>query len=174
MRDLRADRQIVAVEPDVRTDSETDPALKKWHECEHATPDQMETTDPNAYFTHLEFLGGPPFRYYKIDIDGNPNNGKEDLIYHEKSRSGQSGSTGYDWVDLKGCFVKGGAPVTRSERTPKGFQQVDLVTKYRSEYVVLDMYTNSTDPNESRYRLRMYRLNRQKPFVCAWHEPVSK
>lgn len=175
MRDFLADREIVAVEPDVRADSEDDPALKKWHQCDNATPEKMQTIDPKAGFDSIQLLGGPPFRYYRIDIDGNPKNGKEDLLYHELTRGDlKVGATGYTWVNLDGCFIKGGAPIIRSKETPPNFLSIDLVARYKGEYVVFDLYTNSRDPNILNYRLTMYRLNQRKPVVCAWHEPVSK
>jgi hypothetical protein len=131
---LLTGRSIAAMEPDLRAGTETDPQLRKWRKCDYATPEQMQTKDPTEGFNGLWLLGGPPFRYYQINIDGISKNGKEDLLYHEMTRGDlKTGTNGYTWVDLEGCVIKGGAPVTRSEKTPENLHAIDLVARYQGE-----------------------------------------
>lgn len=101
MKDLLADKNFKAIEPDVRADSADDPRLAKWKKCED------EEISPLG-FHYLSDLGGPPYRYYKIELDGNKKNGPEDMIYYnmykekiEEEREATLGRTGYTWVD--GC-----------------------------------------------------------------------
>lgn len=104
MKDLLAGKNFKAIEPDVRADSADDPRLAKWKKCED------ERISPHG-FHYLSDLGGPPYRYYKIELDGNKKNGPEDMIYYNmykkkinEQREAKFGRTGYSWVD--GCEVK--------------------------------------------------------------------
>ncbi len=122
MTDLLAGKDFKAIEPDVRADSADDPRLAKWHQCDHK--DYHDTgVDWQVSYDDLEWLGWPPYRYYRIELDGNPENGPEDMIYHETNPKHQVNynQTGYTWVDLERCEVEGGFPATGavSRRTNK-------------------------------------------------------
>jgi hypothetical protein len=104
MKDLLTGKNFKAIEPDVRADSVDDPRLAKWKKCED------EMISPLGFHS-LNDLGGPPYRYYKIELDGNKDNGPEDIIYYNMYKTkinGQRetlfGRTGYAWVD--GCEIK--------------------------------------------------------------------
>ena len=71
--------------------------------------DQRTEEDHND---NIDRLGGPPYRYYRIELDGNKANGPEDMIYHNQtSEPGKQGTTGYTWVDLSNCEIKDGFPI---------------------------------------------------------------
>jgi hypothetical protein len=97
MKDFLAGESFKAIEPDVRADSADDPHLAKWKKCEE------ETISPHG-FHWLSDRGGPPYRYYKIELDENKENGPEDILYYNMSKDIPRSTTGYVWVD--GCERK--------------------------------------------------------------------
>jgi len=113
MKDFLANKDFKAIEPVVRADSINDPRMAKWTQCEHKDYHDYNV-DPERFFQSLEFFGAPPYRYYRIELDGNKGNGPEDMIYHNQpSDRNKRGETGYTWVDLSNCEVKkGGFTVT--------------------------------------------------------------
>ena len=40
--------------------------------------------DVKKFFDWLDKLGAPPYRYYRIDLDGNKANGPEDMMYYNQ------------------------------------------------------------------------------------------
>ncbi|MBN1382347.1 MAG: hypothetical protein JXA41_11775 [Deltaproteobacteria bacterium] len=104
IKDLLEGKNFKAIEPDVRADSADDPRLDKWKKCKNEIISPLGIHSLNA-------LGGPPYRYYKIELDGNQDNGPEDMIYYNMYREKINGKkeatfgrTGYVWVD--GCETK--------------------------------------------------------------------
>ncbi len=113
MEDFLANKNFKAIEPVVRADSLDDPRIAKWRQCEDKGLSGV------LVFESLDLLGGPPYRYYRIELDGNKENGPEDMIYHNKCEGEISGrycmisKNGYTWVDLSDCEIKkGGFTVT--------------------------------------------------------------
>jgi hypothetical protein len=112
MKDLLANKNFKAIEPVVRADSVDDPRMAKWKQCE-----DYGLGGANV-FKSLDLLGAPPYRYYRIELDGNKENGPEDMIYHNQCEGEISGRfcmisrTGYTWVDLSNCEIKDGFPIT--------------------------------------------------------------
>lgn len=112
MKDLLAGKYFKAIEPDARTDSADDPKLAKWHQCEGKDYHDYDV-DVQYFFDWLDKLGDPPYRYYRIELDGNKKNGKEDMIYYNQPCDPHKpGDTGYTWVDLNNCEIKRGFPAT--------------------------------------------------------------
>lgn len=109
MKDFLANKNFKAIEPIVRADSINDPRMAKWKQCE----DNELPRNPLS-FESLDLLGAPPYRWYRIELDGNKENGPEDMIYHNQtSEPGKLGETGYTSVDLSNCEIKqGGFTVT--------------------------------------------------------------
>lgn len=110
LNEFLAGRYFKAIEPVVIADSEDDPRLARWDQCSSKDYRDLNLA-PEEFYGWLELLGGPPYRYYRVELDGNKNNGPEDLIYHEtpKDPSKQTNQTftGYTWVDLERCKKKG-------------------------------------------------------------------
>ena len=79
MEDFLANKNFKAVEPVVRADSVDDPRMAKWKQCEDKDYHDYNV-DPQKFFDWLDRLGGPPYRYYRIELDGNKANGPEDMI----------------------------------------------------------------------------------------------
>ncbi len=115
MKDLLANKNFKAIEPVVRADSVDDPRMAKWKQCE-----ENELPRNPLSFESLDLLGAPPYRWYKIELDGNKEDGQEDMIYYNKCEGEISikypcmiSKNGYTWVDLSNCEIKkGGFPVT--------------------------------------------------------------
>jgi hypothetical protein len=91
MKDLLEDKNFKAIEPHVRADSEDDQRLEKWNQCRGKDYHDSEfrrdfpDVDVRNFFSGLYQLGAPPYRYYRIELDGNEQNGPEDLMYAEHS-----------------------------------------------------------------------------------------
>ncbi len=114
MKDLLANKNFRAIEPDVRADSVDDPRMAKWRQCEHKDYHDYNV-DVQEFFDWLDKLGAPPYRYYKIELDDNKANGPEDMIYYNQPTDrNKQGTTGYTWVDLNNCERKDGFPATGS------------------------------------------------------------
>ncbi len=108
MKDLLAGKNFKAIEPDVRADSMDDPRLEKWNQCRYKDYHDFPDVDVKNHFGWLPQLGAPPYRYYRIELDGNKENGPEDMIYAEYSDELSYAITGYTWVDLEKCEIKKG------------------------------------------------------------------
>lgn len=112
MKDLLANKHFKAIEPVVRADSADDPRMAKWRQCE-----DYEFGGP-LVFQSLDLLGAPPYRWYRIEVDGNNENGPEDMIYYNMpSDRGKPGRTRYSWIDLKNCKIKRNFTVTGALET---------------------------------------------------------
>lgn len=176
LKDFTAGKHVQAVEPDVIADNENDPRLSKWHDCE----DAEQKAENVLEYRFLSFLGGPTYRYYHIELDGNPKNGKEDVIYTEfvkkkfdfagKTSLELSGATGYAWVDLKDCVVKGGAGIgTADAITPllPDMYRLSMIVKYLNRNLEVHLY-----PIGETYHFYTENFETGKPgSSCAWHEP---
>jgi hypothetical protein len=108
LKDLLAGKNFKAIEPVARADSEDDPRLAKWKHCEDYKHDGLE---PIEEYYHLGLLGAPPYRYYRLELDGNKKNGPEDMMFHGVSNRGH-GRPSYEWVNLKKCKIMGGFAAT--------------------------------------------------------------
>ncbi len=114
MEDFLNSKNFKAIEPVVRANSVEDPRMAKWRQCEGKDYHDY-SVDPERFFSWLKYLGAPPYRYYRIELDGNKEDGLEDMIYYNMpSDRTQPGRTGYAWVDLKNCEIKNGFTVTGS------------------------------------------------------------
>jgi len=159
MKDLLANRNFKAIEPDVRADSVDDPRMAKWRQCEDKGLSGV------FVFRSLDLLGAPPYRYYRIELDGNKENGPEDMIYHNKCKGPISGSTGYTWVDLNNCeIVRGGFTVTGALQTwsdkPNAIYLNTLVY-YKGELWAADFVDG--------YGFKLMRwLDRERMETCFW------
>lgn len=168
-KDFLADRHIKAIEPDVRADDENDPRLAKWHRCDDVSIDDMKVTDPKLGYDSIQLLGGPPYRYYRIDIDGHPENGKEDVLYAEAGPEVR-GDTGYYWVDLQGCGIRGGAGTNsvyiHKDASNQNLYRLNMLAAYRGVPLEVELYSIGTN-----YKIQFMRFDKQqRPLLCAWHQ----
>lgn len=175
LKDFSTGKDLIrAVEPDVRANDENDPRLAKWHQCENPDVDKPTRIDGFDFFSDL---GGAPYRYYRIDLDGNPRNGKEDIIYTEMHQPGTkwagTGQSGYHWIDLHNCVHKGGVRVYAQyppEPLHLGMYHLSTIVKYRGRYLTMEL-----NPIGGAYHLvtgAFDSASNHKGYYCAWwHEP---
>ena len=182
LQDLIANK-VKAVEPNVYAETAFDPALKKWQACSEKEMENSNSNDIKRVFEGITLLGLPPYRYYQIDIDGNQNNGKEDLLYYETgapyyNKNIQVGNTGYSWVDLKSCLVMGGAPMSNiyiHRNDPGNYYRFSLIAEYKKKYYAVSVYPNTKNQNISNYNLSLIEITQSSSpaNVCAWREPIT-
>jgi hypothetical protein len=137
LKDLLAGKNFKAIEPVARADSEDDPRLAKWRQCGDFTHKNL---DPMEEYYHLGLLGEPPYRYYRIELDGNKKNGPEDMMFHGESNRGH-GNPSYEWVNLKQCRIMGGFAATghgiiRSKKPNAVFQ--NTLVYYKRKLWMID------------------------------------
>jgi len=179
LKDFVAGKDTKAVEPDVRTDDVNHPALARLTGlCTDAEPKPLDEPEPE--FLSVGLLGGPPYRYYHINVDGNLENGKEDVVYHEATVINDSviGSTGYAWVDLKACLVAGGSGVQSRMLgfgQPQNLYRLNALALYKGILFSLELDPSFWGAYPTRYRFVASRIERvQKPYLCAWHSAVPE
>ena len=161
MQDLLVGKDLTAVEPDVRADSEDDLRLEKWKQCHNR---DLRSNFPDIanknFFVTLSQLGAPPYRYYHIELDDNPQNGLEDMIYYEYSEDLDS-HTGYAWVDINRCEIKTIHIVTSasSNSSPKPHAvYLNTIVYYKGAIWLIDFIEGGS--------LLLERLDRTA--VCHW------
>jgi len=164
MNDLLANKNFKAIEPDVRADSIDDPRMIKWRQCENKDYHDYNV-DVKDFFDWLEKLGAPPYRYYKIELDGNKANGPEDMIYHNQpSDRNKQGTTGYTWVDLSNCEIKDEFPatgwMTNTSDKPNAIYLNTLVY-YKGKLWAVDFVDGFG------FSLRRW-LDRERMETCGW------
>ncbi len=167
MKDLLANKNFKAIEPDVRADSVDDPRMAKWRQCEHKDYHDYNV-DVQNFFDWLDKLGDPPYRYYRIELDGNEANGPEDMIYYNQPidpKRLKPGTTGYTWVDLNNCERIYGFPatgwMTNTSDKPNAIYLNTLVY-YKSKLWAVD-FVDGFD-----FSLRRW-LDRERMETCGWN-----
>lgn len=190
MKDVQANRNVRVIEPYLRTDSITDPRLKPWKDCiESYVPPEPWKGGPAQY----PVLGTRSVRAYRADIDNDPRNGLEDLLYAEWDFKDTPGPAGIAWWDLKVCKPMGGVPAEQDDkRNAEGVGTVGdnyaLVLRYRGRSWVLTVRSNGSTvrgwndlgspPSYYRMELQSLRNSPESPrleFFCAWdtYDPSS-
>jgi hypothetical protein len=169
MTDLLSGKNFKAIEPDVRADSADDPRLAIWNQCREKDYTDFGI-DYKSSFGWLPQLGDPPYRYYRIELDGNRKNGPEDMIYHESPSRPSNAETGYTWVNLKKCEIKETLYVTGSKRqiTKKpGAAYLNTLVHYKKNLWVVDfvdgfkfsLFKRFNDGRIETCRWQLYNLN---------------
>lgn len=165
MKDLLAGKNFKAIEPDVRADSIDDPRMAKWRQCEGKDYHDYDV-DVQKFFDWLDLrLGVPPYRYYKIELDGNKKNGLEDMIYYNQpSDPHKQGNTGYAWVNLNNCEIKNGFPITGALETlsdKPNAVYLNTLVYYKNQLWALD-FVDGFDISLMRW------IDRERMETCRW------
>lgn len=106
---LIAHDHIDVIESFHRTDDPSDPAIKPWRKC----MDDSEISEGMQYYPAIGTRG---FRLYTADVDNDPKNGLEDVLYSERDYKTSSGPVGMIWWDLKNCKPRGGAGAQQDDK----------------------------------------------------------
>jgi hypothetical protein len=161
MKDFLANKNFKAIEPVVRADSINDPRMAKWRQCE-----EYGLGGENV-FKSLDLLGGPPYRYYRIELDGNEENGPEDMIYHNKCEGETSirfcmiSKNGYTWVDLSNCMIKDGFSVTGALESHSDADFLNALVYYKGKLWAAD-FVGGFD-----FKLMRW-LDHERMETCRW------
>lgn len=161
MKDLLEGKNFKAIEPYLRTDSEDDPRLARWNQCKQKDYHDVGV-DEDRFFGGLSELGDSPYRFYRIELDGNRKNGPEDMVYYEKpSDPLKSGDTGYTWVDLMKCERKDGFPVGSMSQFREKAVSLNALVYYKGKLWAID-YVEGLEFSLMRW------INLTKMKTCQW------
>lgn len=162
---------IEAVEPNFRTNDMYDARFAKLNRCEDPQihPNQSFENE----FWGIRYLGGPPFRYYSLELDGNLNNGDEEILYSEQTET--DSGTGYTWIDSQGCLIRAGAgQSTRWQETPRYLYRLTTLVKYEGEFIMVGLSPTPWAPDPTSYYFDMKRFCKKEPRGCHWSFKVIK
>jgi hypothetical protein len=182
--DLKAKRNIEFVEPLFRTDDPNDSRLKPYHGCKDYWPTIPGNPPENAY-AFLDGLGTRGFALYRIDLDNNPANGIEELLYAETDPDNPTFTPssqvfpGYNRIDLKRCLRIEGIPVNETYQG-KGAEMLDVnaLIRYSGHYYVLDLSSYRTRAEASTgadasLNINLWNFvsnikNKRETYPCIW------
>lgn len=153
----------------VRRLPEGDPRLG-WHRC--GAVDFRDTDLPpereGDFFRGPEWLGGPPYRIYRVEVDGDPKNGPEDVIL---AREKVNGWQRYAWVDLKRCETKYRAQIGTWFKKPgrEHPEPLGLLIRYRGHVAILSYVRDANSPRGDPSEWVQFSFDRLHPrSECIW------
>ena len=166
-RDFIKGEHLVAVEPDFRTNNPNDKKFEALNRCLDARVHPNESVD--GEFWGVKNLGGPPFRFYSLDVDNNPANGKEYILYIEPIRKNNS-DTGYVWIDSNECLIKAGAGQgTMRKDNQRKLYRFTTLAKYKGELIMVGIDPSPGSPSPTAYEFNMWRFDKEKHLLeCAF------
>jgi hypothetical protein len=174
MKDLLTGKNFKAIEPDVKAESMDDPRLEKCNQCRGRDYHDFNV-DPELFFGWLPQFGAPPYRYYRIELDGNPKNGPEDMIYAEYSDElSYVGTSSYTWVNLSKCEIqKGGGFVASSPKLYMFSKKpnpvcLNTLVYYKGKLWAADFVGGFN------FRFSRWVDDRSRMEICYWHLLQSK
>ena len=85
LTDLKAGR-VEYIKPVLITNDPNHPELKRFQSCRNNVHTPEELKQGAGVFRDLAEIGTQNFRLYRLDLDGNPDNGLEEVVYGEKER----------------------------------------------------------------------------------------
>lgn len=162
------------VEPDFRTDDAHDPRFAKLNNCTEYYRQGAEEPEQGAFWG-VEYWGGPPYRYYSVELDGNSDNGKEVILYHEPTVELRTNGTGYGWIDLHSCISKAGASQdTRWRDTPRYLYRLTTLAKYKGELIMVGISPSAWAAEITSYNFKMWRFSKREHLLeCAYHFDIK-
>jgi len=173
------DGKFVAVEPDIRAETEYDPRLAVWHKCDGENLTDHPEAGYDNFYSGFHDLGMQPYRYYRLDFDGNIKNGLEDLIYYETGATAYNpkatiGNSGFTWVDIDTCTAKAGVSVRHNRQhgvNPDNHFKFSLIVSYKNRYNVLEISPVAKSDDETKYEINMTQISSMsKREGCFWIE----
>jgi uncharacterized protein len=171
--DMATGRTVTAIEPEAHIKAEDDPLLDRWRACHSA----IEELPASALFP-VYFSGTVPIRLYRTELDGNRENGEEDVLFNSPFRngSGLSGHAGYTWMDLEKCEVRGAISLPdliRFRAPPRGRRNLNLLASYQGQVIVVQQvaeYAPYISDEKVNYTMRVFSLASRFSELCNWHE----
>ena len=197
LKDFRIPKDMSFVEPVARAEHYDDPTLESYkarcgerplnekYECDpRATQGVKWSKDPVKKrqqllrFCHL-YTGTANFKVFEIDIDNDPKNGKELIVYFERAIGrdfrGDNiyGNGGYNVFDSRNCAL---IPVDSTHDPYSYFWKRPLenyngILFYRDRYYVFDLYEldgSDRDPENPIYRLHISTAGADRSHWCSY------
>jgi len=163
------------VEPDFRTDDAHDPRFDKLNRCTEYYRQGAEEPEQGAFWG-VEYWGGPPYRYYSVELDGNPANGQEVILYHEPTVELRTNGTGYSWIDPQTCVSRAGAgQITPRKDATRSLYRLTALAKYKGELIMVGINPSAWAAEITSYNFAMWRLSEKDNLLeCAYHFDIKK
>lgn len=168
LQDLLAGTAVEALEPAFETLDFQDPRIQKLA-CPFDVEDNPEVHrggDPGSHFRTARELGHAPYRLYHTELDGNPANGAETVLYHTYA-GGAGRATGYSWVDFPRCWRKRFWAMSTTRPTP-GTSATDLLVRYRGQTLVLNLVTDPAGSDRTQFALSTLPMAWNQLGMCSW------
>lgn len=146
--------EIIYIEPVLRTDDPTHPALGEYLAC-----DNYEPVSAYVYFVMRE-LGRRGFRLYRVDMDGHPENGLEEYLYGEDPPSQfNTFSAQVLRVDLQKCIVTDGvyaSPENPVQSGNNGIYGFSALVQFQNQFYFYDLSRIGTEGDYYSINLSAY------------------
>lgn len=169
--DLKAGKNIEVIEPVLRADSPNHIDLTRYQSA------CRDTKSSVANYRNLLEIGTREFRLYRIQLDGNPKNEPEEILYAEGNPK-LFGNGTYRRIDLKQCTVKSfGHPCCNTTLTPQDTRtavtNVNMIIRYQGSFYVLDMEGEKMrDDKDFRYGINLrWALGAASQYQCRFARP---
>ena len=149
-----------------------DPRVGRWHRCDGIEAYESAAEHLGFVFQGLDRQGGrPPYRFYKIDLDGDASNGLEDIVEYRSASDGYTQI--YQWIDLQGCAVRNQFAETSPRALgPEYKDALSLVFQYKGAPMVLSYAdlasVRDADTSSMPKIVLLDFLNAQ---LCTWKDP---
>lgn len=179
LRDLKDKRNVEFPEPVFRTEDANDPRLSAYHGCKKYWSRGRHGEIPENSYSFLEELGTRGFALYRIDIDNNPANGIEELLYAETDPDNPTSTSvgrvfpGYTRVDLKHCLLIEGVSASQTYQG-MGVERDNLnaVIRYQKRYYVLNLVRfdvgTGADFSLELWNFKSNIKNKRDTYACVW------
>lgn len=177
--DIGRQADLTPIEPWAIVESDDDEKLADWHECDKAG--EHDVKDRSRAYLGLYMIGSGPYRYYRLDVDGNGRNGHKSILYNEDSKAGPtSRQSSFNWVNFSGCSFEGRVILEQNHAVRESefpeLVRASALARYRSDVIVLEAYP-AVYGDKSRklppYQISLYRLKAGKPYQCVWDEDIG-
>lgn len=187
VQDFQAQKNIEFIAPDTKADNYDDPVWQPYrrrctnlaselfdsYHCEPKIAQSIEALPKEQRDSHYKsscrhYRGTANFKHYFVDINNNPNDGKEYVFYYERAQGPLNrpdaklnyANGGYWVIDLDRCELKGGAeahdPYSYFYKRP--LENYSGIIRYKDRHYVFDFYElegSDRDPENPNYRLRL-------------------
>lgn len=138
----KASGEIEFVEPDIRTDDIQHPALQRYAYCDSEEHWERNAGRQGFMVTSIEEgLGSRAFRIYRLDLDGDAQDGLEEIIYGEPFSTEPHLRGVYHWVDIHdgNCIYRRSMRASVLGWARASPQDVDGVILFRKQYFAVSL-----------------------------------
>jgi hypothetical protein len=167
-----ASSAIRYVEPVLRTDNPEHSGLRRYRQPCIAPDNRAGASE----FSGLWRVGDRGFRVYRVDLDQNPANGLEEMIYGEfrpETIKKLGFGSGYYRVDLEKCvYTEDGASGSQDlQADGRNFDNYNALVEYQGRYYIYDLFQLGADKPVN-YRLNVSSAQTsvtKEGWLCGWN-----